>query len=772
MKTKISSKMVALTLIMFLALVSIGLTGFATHTAFAASSVTLSPDNEFSANVPKFSSKNEINVALEGVTTGDYILYVLPYGDPEEEYPAYTISAQLNGGAITPLEENPYMYGAYTAKFSISASVANSFKITTSSEKDLTVDISLYPVVTPQKLPVGAEHATLKLWEATTFSYESAYTGYYTISVDAPAGADLDITLKHDPSDLTGTALAWGSYPINLVAGETYYFDVVYSGSATGAETIDVTFSFAEWEKPTLALNALDIYIPVTPSNTPVVNIDIDSSSLEAGNYVLALTLLPVSSEGLTVQAIIDSNEPVDLDQENNFNAVIQLSSASKQLHLTSNWSEVFVVGVTLSYTPAEEVNIPLNTPTSITVRPNESITCYAKGITQDGNYNLVLSGYEAATSKISVSNLYDDVIIANGETSGIFAVMLMYPEPGYPGEQSKDEPLIFQNKGTSSVTVTATISAIEGTDYDITLGTAKQISVAPQGKSYYYVKGLASGSYLISLSVEGNDIAVYNYFNTYSPLIARGADQGMYSFSLVGPFENEDGTSYPGETSRTLCLVVQNSASSEKSCSITVTKVNSLELGVNENITVMGTANYYIGNLTTGRYEVALSNIPAGAVLLNVLYNGDIIASRTDPTGVIEVDVPNGQATTIAMISITYVGASAPFNISITEIADGTMSLGVAQTVTLGYNDATETYNIQLEAGKYTLSISGDIPSGVTVFVMVNGEYVLYGEYSGTFNLAEDATVAVVFSYSYYEEHPVDETTISFSFEAIIAKA
>lgn len=762
--------MVALTLIMFLALVSIGLTGFATHTAFAASSVTLSPDNEFSANVTSFSSGNEIDATLVGVETGEYILYVLPYGDPEEEYPPYTISAQLNGGDIISLEENPYMYGAYTAKFSISASVANSFKITTSSALSLRADIVLYPVVTPQKLPVGTEHATIELWGSATFSYESAYTGYYTISVNAPAGAELSITLKHDPSDLTGTTIEWGTYPIYLEEGHTYYFYVVYGGSTTDEKSVDVTFSFASWTKSTLALNANVIYVPVTPSGTNVVDIDIASSSLEAGEYILSLSLLPVSSEELNIQAIIDSNKPVDLNSTNDFNAKIELSSTSKQFHLVSNQSEVFVVGVTLSYTPAEAVDIHLNTPTSITVRPNESITCYVVNLTQDGNYQLTLSDISVAESTISVSDSFGDVIIAAGGEEGIFAVMLAYPDTGYPGEQSKDEPLTFRNNGSASVTFKATVSAIDSTDYDITLGTAKQVSVAPQGKSYYYVKGLDSGSYLISLSVEGNDIAVYNYFNTYSPLIARGADQGMYSFSLVGPFENEDGTSYPGETSRTLCLVVQNYSSSEKSCSITVTKVDSLELGVKKTITVSETANYYIGNLTTGKYHVSLTLPEGGAII--VMLNEQYVVLTPETEGEFEVDVPEGQATAIVMLTIINAGEALPFDIEITEIADGTMSLGVAQTVTLGYNDATETYNIQLDAGNYTLSISGDIPSGVTVFVMVNGEYVLYGEYSGTFNLAEDATVAVVFSYSYYEEHPVDETTISFSFEATVAKA
>lgn len=726
----------------------------ANTTAFAATSPEpLSPDNNYSVSVD-LSDIDAAIVGLENVPAGGYVLVVTPLVTEPEAQPEFTASL---GEVTKPLVFSEYFYDGYYADFEILED-STEFEITTTLTELTTINVTLYEKVTTEALPTEGNPATLETGTIYNYNFTIDESGYYAINHHSSA-AGFDIILKGHPNFFYGTDVSDSTYPVYLEKGTEYYLSVEYLGSFMGeAETASVYFSFDKWTPAAVAENARFYALVSHDGDLNYAN----EFTLPAEKYALNIVLLPFEyyDAHITLHVVYsDGNETTATleDQHCTFEVV----EGVQKIYLTSDSDASFVVQAVVSLAPSPSVNFTVDgTAQAVTLRANETITCYVANVTESGNYDIAIQDAEGnalESSPISVSTLYETVI-AEGQNSGMFPIVLAYPNEYYPGETSTNAPLSFTNNSAEAITFYVKVTKSAG-DYYFTANTAKVITAQPESRVTYFVTGITSGTYRMKLTDASGNIVIFDYINRYESFVDRIMPENLYSF---GDFTLEGGRTF------TYAFIVENTATTEQTFTVEFSKVNSLVLGVETQVTVEGAQNYYIGSLLTGKYMITLSNLPEGASLV-VRYNGTEIVASGATVGYFDVKVPEDKAAAIAMLTIiNYNAGDVTFTATVTEAPDGDMTLGVPQTITMDYTDNSKTYNIALEAGRYTLTLA-DVPADIEVYVYIDGAYMEFIDNVATFDIATAGTLPVEFVFLYTGE---GEYTGSFSFTATITAA
>ncbi len=737
-------------------------------TAFAASvEEPLAPGGNVMALA---SASDSAKITLEVTEADNYLLAVEPWIPDVSE--AGTLVATVDDGndetkdAVTKtLVQNAYMFGAFTADFDLSPATTR-LVITTGSATEIELSVTLYPTVETTPLPVDAANpAVLEQYTEYTYSYTPAEGGYYTMHWGTnTTGAEFTVAEKARPDYLTGTTVQDDSYPLYFVEGQEVYFSVMYTGG-NESTTADVSFRFDTWTVPHIVYEER-VYVPITPvGDTLARRIIPFAEDMTPDTYLLRLNTEPVYPEGtvITAHMVNSDGTVVDVAPTSQFNNLYQvtLTANTTGVYFTSTFNEVFVGSVVADITPSETVEFTEGEAAEVTLKRNEALTCFLMGVTESGTYDIALADLPAE-SHVSVYDAYG-TIVPEGETSGMFAVVLAYPtEYGYEGETTKDAAITFLNNSEETITFRALITKSE-VNYNVTLGTATTLQAPAHSSVVYYVPGITGEDYLAEFAKSGDaadgNALVYDYFDRYEPLVFADKPQAIYSF---GNITLEEGRTL------TYAFVVVNNSDTDNTFTFTFTEANTLLVGedFDNRIQVNGNSSkdYYIGGITTGRYLIRLTGLPYNADF-TVTYNNQVVASDDMVNGYIVVNSLPGQVYAIAKLTVTNNGAaSVEFSAKVTQAADGTMFLGRAQTVTLGNDDTSETYNIALEARvSYTATITGTLPEGVSVYAIVNGTYINFVNGTANILLDMDAT-SIEFTYFY-------NGTISFSFNVTITE-
>ncbi len=706
-------------------------------------------------------------IALQNTTTYNYLLAVEPWTPDVSEALPFEVS--VDGGAATELVPNSYMFGAYTAELALTEDSKN-LTITTTSEETIELSVTLYAPVETTALPEDADNpAVLERWVDYTFNYKhTGDDGYYAMHwVTNTTGAEFNIMVKDRAEYEMGTTVQEETYPLYFVKNKTYYFTVTFTGVENSQiNEADIYFSFDTWTAANIEINQ-SVYAPITPETEGVEYkvIPFGDTIVKPDTYLLRLNTEPVYPEGTVITAHIVNAAGAVIDtatSDTNSLFEVTLTEAATGVYFTSTYSERFVGAVVADITPSQTVEFIVGEEAEVTLKANEALVCLLMNVPATGTYNIVLTDLPTP-SPVRVYDAYDTIVPA-GETSGTFAVVMEYPnEYGYPGETTKDAAITFQNNSAEKITFYATIT--KNTDnFDVELGKATTLSAPAHSSVVYYVPGITGEDYLAEFAKSGDaadgNAIVYDYFNRYEPLVFANKPQAIYSF---GNITLEEGRTL------TYAFVVVNNSDTDNEFTFTFTKVNTILVGEDavNNITVNGTtsADYYIGGITTGRYLIRLNVLTYNADF-TVTYNDQVVVSSGKLNGYLVVNSFPGQVEAIARLTVTNNGAQpVEFNATVTQAVDGTMVLGRAQTVTLGNDDTSETYNIALAAEvSYTAKIEGTIPEDVTVYAIVNGTYVEFVEGTANILLDMDAS-SIEFTYFY-------DGTINFTFTVTITES
>lgn len=621
----------------------------------------IGPANEYWLSGIQIMEGQSSIINLQDVPAGNYLATAEIIAG--EMYEDETISIQVDNGTALPMDKNANMYGAYVANIAITAN-SKTLTLSTTNPEILAINFNLYTAVEAKALPMETAD-TFTTWEARTYSYTAKKTGYQSLVPDAtPSAGDFGITLKTTANDFSGEAVHGENYPIYMVQGKTYFFTVTYFGF-DGDGTIK--FAVEDWEAPTLYLNSEVVYAPVSNSgNIGAIDYEID----EAGTYTL--TAVNVSYWEAEITVHYGDNIETVLSGENSFSADVELGKAGK-IYFTTTYDLSFAVGLALDY-PAREYDdkIDLNKDVEIELNAGESLVYVVgvmngeefEGIT-NGNYAVTLTG---ANGQIAIYDAnYLTPVVAKGASTGMFAVLLDYPNMwGYKGETSRQQPLTIENTGADKITFT--IKVTEATGYNLTLGVAKKITLAAESNVSYFLEGLDSGSYVVMVGGIHSNIVVYNLAERYAPLVPMGAQEGMYSFTLVPAHYDPEfpETDYDGETSRTMGLLIENVGTTSETFEITVIKVNSLESYVETDITIEanGEVIYYL-NLVAGTYYIELSN----GETIEVIYEDETIVVAGLEYGEFDVYAAEEYGTaTIALTFINYSDEAVTFRVYVAQ--------------------------------------------------------------------------------------------------------
>lgn len=706
----------------------------------------IGPANEYWLSGIQIMAGQSSTITLKDVPAGNYIASAEIIDGALEK--GATMSIQVDEGTVLPMTYNVNMYGAYTANIAIDEN-SKTLTLATTSEIELTINFNLYAETETTPLPTTtADYFTA--FEARTYSYKATSTGYQSIVPTAyPSADDFYITFKTTANDFSGESVQGDNYPLYMESGKTYYFTVMYFGFDNGA---NIKFDVTAWEAPTLYVHSEIVYAPVSNSNViGAINYEVS----EAGTYELALINVAYWEAQITVH--YGDNKTEVLNGGNSFTVNVDLGTTG-EMYFTTTYDVSFAVGVALGNSAREyDDEIALDTNVEIELNAGESLV-YVVGRMNDGEFEGLTNGNYAVTLTgangqvvIYDANYYTPVV-AYGESSGMFAVLLDYPnEWGYNGETSRQQPLLIENYGDTTVTFTIRVTAYAGNM--LTLGTATQITLAADANTTYFLEGLDSGSYVVMVGGTHSNIVVYNMAERYTALVPMGAEEGMYSFTLVPARHDPEfpETDYDGETSRTLGLLIQNVGYTSETFTITVVKVNSLELDTATEIALTANqgATYYIGNLVSGTYNVAIENGEGVTV---------VAKGATYSNGKLVVKASEGK---YALVALTFSSTtSKTITVTVTETVDGTMNVGEAQKVELSYNDDTVSYEIYLTAGNYEINLTDVEWTGffeAYYMVAVNDNYIIFGDTYAYFEIFEDGYYVVTFMY-------YDDYTVSFN--------
>lgn len=412
-------------------------------------------------------------IELQNVAAQEYFVsantYYHGYVD-EADKEDYKLYLQVDSAAPVELVFNANMYGAYTANVKIPAG-AKTITLSTDSKYVLDASLSMFEVVTVSNEIKMGQLKEFSMYETESFFYiATEENGYYTISVDVytvvenedgekVAGDLVDdaifsIVLKTNPNEYMGEDVEVNKYPMSLVKGEKYYFEIAYTGVEYEVDengeaiipdapmNVMAKFELKNWTKPTVSVNEL-VFVPVTLETANAIEVNIDG--MEGTAYNVGLVNIPYYVTSVTAHY---AGETYTLDMLNGFNAEIKFTAEHTTIYFTSTYKFVANVGMTYT-TPEYDDTIKLDVAHEITLRPGESLMFFVYDLPA-GEYDITIAGGNGA---ISVADAYDNAVVVQGKLFGSFEVFV-WEEGG-----TATAYLYFTNHGTTTLTFNATVT-------------------------------------------------------------------------------------------------------------------------------------------------------------------------------------------------------------------------------------------------------------------------------------------------------------------------
>lgn len=401
--------------------------GYSYTVEFYLADLAIGAFNEYYLSGIDISATAPVTVKLDNVS-GNYMVVLDIYTELTTEPTIY-----VNGVELT---KNADMYNAYTGTFNLTD--VSALEITTTSEKVLTVGISLREVVKAETLVMGAP-IELSLWEARNFEYKATATGYYTLDVTKEiSNSYVDVMLKSDPNSFVGSYLE-EDYPIHFVAGQTYYFMITYTGTewvegAVTPATATFTFNLAPWTAPTLEANNV-YYVPVTNSASTAAALNVNVT----GNYLVSLMALPMSAYNYGFEVTVTYNgKDYALNIYNDFSVEIEFVESAKTIMLVSNQDEDFTCGVSLSEIYDTTLELGVAMEINFTGWEGRAYSLYNLPV---GTYSVeIIDG----NGMIMVFDTNYTAVVGYGETNGTFTVTTEVEEFILIIENNSDDEVSF----------------------------------------------------------------------------------------------------------------------------------------------------------------------------------------------------------------------------------------------------------------------------------------------------------------------------------------
>lgn len=650
-------------------------------------------------------ANTDVVINLENVTAGRYEV-LLDYG--ETRVVGANISAILDNARPIPLISDTFYFSAYSCEIDVTAS---SKTLTLRSTTDITVrgTLSLTQIEGHENLP---DHADLTLYTPVTYRYVSQGTGYYSISVTNADGtaAEVAVSFITNLVEYDATTVEGVDYPMYMVAGRVYYFELNLLSSTAEDETATVNIAINDWTAPTVEAGSI-YYLPVT--GTAMGTKSADLKLTEGKVYDLSL-LVPFDFyyNNTTVTVHIGTQEYA-LNTETSYTASITATNADT-IYLTSDSANNYTAGVNF-VEHVERKTFELGEELNITLSAGESVIYQLENAPR-GYYTVTLS----ANTNITVSsNLQDDFITA-GQKQGSF--LLRY--------SLGTLELIFTNNGTESATFTATCTRTYET---LMLDDEATITLAENETQTYMMEGLAAGTYKMTISylAEGAKLSV-----TVDD-VAIEITNGVAEFT-VSEAQDNDGI---------IAIAFTNSGAEEIEFGVTVAPTAFLELGKTtitipqQGETYYLYTGYYFQNLAAGSYLVTVKLANENQqVMVNV--NGMYALSFGSYAGTLTL----ANESSLIPVRITAYGAAdaTTFELEITKLSATEMTLGTAQTVALT-PDSTKVYSMNLYEGSYILAVS-DLVAGMYIYADNNLVYFDEEAKSGIFYASGNIYIIVVY--------------------------
>lgn len=411
---------------------------------------------------------------LQNVAAQEYFISVGTFyhdedGVPEGERGNYKLYLQVDNATPVELVLNNNMYGAYTGNVMIPAG-AKTITLSTNSAYILEASLSMYEVATIDNEIKMGQLEEFSMYASESFFYVATEdTGYYTISFEAytvvenedgekVAGDPVDnaifsIVLKTNPNEFSGEDIEVNKYPMYLVNGQKYYFEISYNGIEYEVDengdiiitdapmSVMAKFALKTWTKPTVSVYEM-VFVPVTLETETAVEVAIDG--MAGTTYYVGLVNIPYYVMSVTAHY---AGKTYTLDMLNGFNAEIEITADNATIYFTSEYKFVANVGM-IYLTPEYDDTIELGVAKTITLRPGESLLYFVYDLPA-GDY---IIGIEGGNESISVADAYDYTIVEQGNNAGIFEVYV-WEEGG-----TATAYLYFTNHGTTSTTFNVTV--------------------------------------------------------------------------------------------------------------------------------------------------------------------------------------------------------------------------------------------------------------------------------------------------------------------------
>ena len=557
---------------------------------------------------------------------GSYVLNVnIDYNeelDDKKEIP--TIKVQVGEEEAFDLTRDDY--GNYTGK--ITTVEGSMLKLTTNASVTITVSVSLSAIISVDD-PLPTTAVTFGMYETHSYYYDAVGTGYYSLNWTSTNEDDMfGITMKADPNDFEGTYIEGKNFPLYLVEGDRYYFDITYMSNMTyTAFETSAMFTVDAWEATALQVNQNALYVPVTVEDE-TKPIALDAAD---GNYTLSLLNIPASVlyGDVTITAHIKSEKvETKVELENGY-AEVTLNNAT-EIWFTSDYDSNFVAGAVLN-TIQENTTIVLGETESLELTGNETQT-YSIEILKTGYYEVVLDIIGGQPVEVSASTAARP-IIPYGNTHGAFFFEV--------SENDSTAYLYFSHTGTGTTYFDVIVNPV---DEDITmkLNQATEITVDANSEKTYFIENIEEGVYSVELTLpEGVEIQVDSSAMD-SAIILEGKTEGTFVVYYM----------------QTVSLIFKNNGSSAATFSAKVTRVAEgyMYLGWENYISMSATDNtktYLLEDLDAGTYAVNL-DLPEG-VEIQVTMGGETIIASGHVSGSFTV-AANG---TNVALTFTYMGTS-----------------------------------------------------------------------------------------------------------------
>ena len=644
---------------------------------------------------------------LADVAAGNYIVRLQTYDALERGVKFY---AQLNNGAAVELTYDKNMYG-YVAQVEVGAAT-KSLTISTTNGDFISVDVYLNAVVSVDtELPM-TEATTFNLNEAQYFYYTAKQTGYFTISANSTyANAEFGIILKTNPNDIVSTTVLNSGFPMYFVAGNTYYFDIAYTGIADAwdiPETINATFSLNYWQTPTIDINKME-YVPVTMNtDSKIVPVKIDG---EVGaTYCVGLSNVPFPVEWVYIHY---AGEIIAVNGFSCFCGEITIKEGYDTIYFSTDWEYEFIAGVELCYvSTAYDDVIFLNQATEITLRAHETLLYYV--------YNLPEGAYEVTLTdnngNVIVTDSFDNTVINRGVNKGFFTIDL------YDFEDSRTAFLYFTNDSNTEITFYVTVTKGE----TIILGQAKDITLsAAENNKTYYVTGLYAGAYRVVITANpGTYVSVYLNGESF---MGYGVYEGEFTIDIDEWLTTAVALTFTGVgMNANFSVLVEPVDIWDNSDIIKIDQTKKVSLSAENSA-----RTYYIEGITKGLYKIQLNGISAH---IQVIVGNQIVVYYGKTEGYFEYLSKTPSNLTVI---VSYDGSSSlTFNLTVTKAPDDLLPLGVKRTVEMSNAESVKQFYLEgLSKGQYKITLT--LSNGTKIEVLtLNGIIISYGETEGYFDV------------------------------------